>query len=174
MVSLFNNAGSTRSLISARRPIIPTEVLVTSLILNRKMPEQCLTSGHDRFLPHPFPFIVHLSHFIRRYTVRVNEKASLSKLQINKYVKHPLFKDVSLISFHYLQCFDSIKMFLFLCLSFLFCFNTTFHLFISAACICVCPFVFTVHDFLPYDMIYMKYVEEETRDDRGEDGGFYK
>jgi hypothetical protein len=35
---------------------------------------------HDRFLPHPLQFIIHISSFIPSYIVCVTEKASLNKL----------------------------------------------------------------------------------------------
>jgi hypothetical protein len=41
--------------------------------------------GHERFLPNPLQFIIHLKHypFIRRYIVLLTEEASLNKLQMN-------------------------------------------------------------------------------------------
>jgi hypothetical protein len=44
--------------------------------------EGALKLGHDRFLPNPFQFIIHLSPSIRRCRVLVTENASLNKLQI--------------------------------------------------------------------------------------------
>jgi hypothetical protein len=42
-----------------------------------------LKLGHDRFLPQHFQFIIANHHFIRRYIVKVTEKASSNKY-INK------------------------------------------------------------------------------------------
>jgi hypothetical protein len=41
---------------------------------------------HYRFLPNPFQFTLTCHLFIQRCTVLVNEKASLSKLQIKEYI----------------------------------------------------------------------------------------
>jgi hypothetical protein len=43
--------------------------------------ESTLKLGHDRFLPRPFQFIIHISpFFILRSIASVTEKASLNKL----------------------------------------------------------------------------------------------
>jgi hypothetical protein len=47
-----------------------------SLVLPGKFWGNSLKLGHDRFLQNPFQFIIHYQLIIRRYIVRVTEKAS--------------------------------------------------------------------------------------------------
>jgi hypothetical protein len=50
------------------------------LISAWQVPGYYFKLGHDRFLPKPFQFIIHLSPFPSMLT----EKASVNELQINK------------------------------------------------------------------------------------------
>jgi hypothetical protein len=50
---------------------------------SRQISEQQLKLGHDRFLPHPFQFIILYFPVIRRYTVLELLTPSLNRLQIN-------------------------------------------------------------------------------------------
>jgi hypothetical protein len=72
--------------ISARTPAIVTEVSVVFLSQSRQMPGQYLKLQHDRFLPLPFKFIIHLSLLHSTlYSLQVTEKASLNK-QVTQYI----------------------------------------------------------------------------------------
>jgi hypothetical protein len=70
--------------ISAQRPATLTEVFCGFFSPSRWLPESYLKLGHNRFLPNPFQFIIHLSTIIWCYIILVTENTSSIRLQINK------------------------------------------------------------------------------------------
>jgi hypothetical protein len=79
-LTLLLNIRGSRVQISALRPAILIEICC---VLPGECRDSILNLGHDRFLPYPLQFIIHLSPFHSAlYLDWVTAKASLNKIQI--------------------------------------------------------------------------------------------
>jgi len=69
--------------ISSRRPAIATDILSNISLSLQENAEIGFKIGHDRVLPNPFQFIIHIHPTIPHYITYVNETALLNKSRSN-------------------------------------------------------------------------------------------